>query len=330
MDSYHTPLSNGEQMYGVEIHANITQMLLEDNIKRNIPTWAGLLWLVIVIVLAVLLKIPHMGVMLIAFAALGTADIFLARWLFSLGFICPLLYPLLTLAAFYVAHAMYSYTVAIIERRRVRSAFMKYVDPKLVESGEADSDEVGVLKDVAVLFVDIRGFTSISEALSDSPDIVVSILNEYLELTSTAIFNNGGSVDKLIGDATMGIFNGFVPLDDYVYNAVKAARDIVSGAAELNSSIKSKYGVDVSFGVGVNCGRAVVGNIDPSFRKDYTAIGDTVNVAARLESNAKRSQILISRDVYELIKDKFNADSIGEIPLKGKTEKVEIFSVETV
>ena len=199
-----------------------------------------------------------------------------------------------------------------------------------METGEANSDEVGVLKDIAVLFVDIRGFTPMTEALKGYPGLIVKILNEYLELTSSAVFNNGGSVDKFIGDATMALFNGFVPLDDYVYKAVKAAWDIVQGATEVNASIKEKYGVDVGFGVGVNCGDAIVGNLGPSFRKDYTAIGDTVNTAARLESNAKRSEVLISKNVYELVKDRVKAVSVGEIPLKGKSEKLEVFSVTEV
>ena len=196
-----------------------------------------------------------------------------------------------------------------------------------MKSGEANSDEVGVKKDIAVLFVDIRGFTKISEALDDNPEQIIQILNEYLKLTSTSVFNNGGSVDKFIGDATMALFNGFVPLDDYVYKAVKAALDIVKDACALNAQLKDKYGVDIGFGMGVNCGKAVVGNLGPSFRKDYTAIGNTVNTAARLESNAKRSQVLISRDVYDIVKDRITCESVGEIPLKGKNIKFEVFSV---
>jgi len=145
---------------------------------------------------------------------------------------------------------------------------------------------VGSKKHIAVMFVDVRGFTPMTEGFRDTPELIVETLNEYLELTAGAVFGNGGSVDKFIGDATMALFNGFVPLDDYIYKAVKAADDMVQGAAELNASIKERYGIDIGFGVGIHCGEALVGNLGPSFRKDYTAIGDTVNTAARLESNA--------------------------------------------
>ena len=128
----------------------------------------------------------------------------------------------------------------------------------------------------------------------------------------------------------MALFNGFVNLDDYVYKAVKAAWDMVEGAAAVNEAIKTKYGIDIGFGVGIHCGSAIVGNLGPSFRKDYTAIGDTVNTAARLESNAERSQVLISREVYDLLGDRIEAESIGEIPLKGKSVPLEVFALTGV
>ena len=217
---------------------------------------------------------------------------------------------------------------------RLRNVFNKYVDPKLVdiliESDEAEMDEVGKKKHIAVLFVDVRGFTPMSEAMRDTPETIVHTLNEYLELTSTAIFDNGGSVDKFVGDSTMALFNGFVPLEDYIYKAVKSAWDIVKGATKLNESIKEKYNVDIGFGVGVHCGEAIVGNLGPSFRKDYTAIGDMVNTAARIESNAGHEQVFVSRDVYEAVKDRVTAESIGAIPLKGKSIPLEVFSVTNV
>ncbi|MCL2227516.1 MAG: adenylate/guanylate cyclase domain-containing protein [Oscillospiraceae bacterium] len=123
----------------------------------------------------------------------------------------------------------------------------------------------------------------------------------------------------------MVLFNGFVPLEDYIYKAVKAAWDMVSGAAAVNESIRVHYGIDLAFGIGVHCGEAIVGNLGPSFRKDYTAIGDAVNTAARLESNAKESQVLISRDVFDALRGRIEAESVGEIPLKGKSVPLEVF-----
>ena len=335
MDAYYTPASYEDQMNGVEIHANTVQMLLEDNFKTYAPKGVNFLILAFIIISGfVLAYFLGIKVLLGAFLALAAAYVFLASRMFTGGQILTLAYPLMAFVVIYLYQLVYSYTVEALEKQKVKSAFKKYVDPKLVdklmESGEAQSDAVGMERDIAVLFVDVRGFTPMTEALKDQPELIVKILNEYLELTSKAVFDNGGSVDKFIGDATMALFNGFVPLDDYVYRAVKAAWDIVQGASEVNASIKEKYDVDVGFGVGVNCGNAIVGNLGPSFRKDYTAIGDTVNTAARLESNAKRAEVLISQYVYDRIKERIEAKSVGEIPLKGKSIKLEVFSVTNI
>jgi adenylate cyclase len=167
-----------------------------------------------------------------------------------------------------------------------------------------------------------------SEGLS--PEEVVEILNEYLSLTTKAIFKNKGTLDKFIGDATMAIFNAPFDLDDYVFRAVMTAMDIAKGSDELENRLMERFGRSISFGIGVNCGEAVVGNIGCEHRMDFTAIGDTVNTAARLESNAARGQILISREVYERVKDRIEAEEIGVIPLKGKSQEVFVYQLNKI
>jgi adenylate cyclase len=163
-----------------------------------------------------------------------------------------------------------------------------------------------------------------------SPEQVVEILNDYLDLTSTSIFKFGGTLDKFIGDATMAIFNAPLDLDDYVFKAVCTALEMRKGADRLKETMTEKFGTAVSFGIGVNCGPAVVGNIGATFRMEYTAIGDTVNTAARLESNAKPGQILISEAVYERVKHKVMVTPIGEIPLKGKSKGVFVYQLDSL
>ena len=210
------------------------------------------------------------------------------------------------------------------------SAFRKYVAPQVVDdimkTGEYKIELGGETRDIAVLFVDIRGFTPLSESLK--PEQVVEILNEYLNLTTKSIFKNSGTLDKFIGDATMAVFNAPFALEDYEMQALRTAKDIVSGAKALEESCMERFGKKVAFGVGVNCGEAVVGNIGCDFRMDYTAIGDTVNTAARLESNAKAGQVLISEYIYERVKDKgVKVAPIGEIPLKGKSKGVFVYQL---
>jgi len=335
MDHHAVPLyfEGATDMYGVDIHANVVQQLLDGAYKQRAPVWAAALAVAALIIFGMLLgELIDIRIALCIFIAAGAGYFFLAQYVYRhQGYVMQVLTPLAALGIVFLYCLIYGYILQALEKNRMRSTFKKYVDPKLVDtliaSGEADSDAVGSKKHIAVMFVDVRGFTPMTEGFRDTPELIVETLNEYLELTAGAVFGNGGSVDKFIGDATMALFNGFVPLDDYIYKAVKAADDMVQGAAELNASIKERYGIDIGFGVGIHCGEALVGNLGPSFRKDYTAIGDTVNTAARLESNAKSSQVLISRDVYDMLEGRVIAESIGEIPLKGKTVPLEVMSL---
>ncbi|MCL2616606.1 MAG: adenylate/guanylate cyclase domain-containing protein [Defluviitaleaceae bacterium] len=333
MDHYPVPIDHSVAMYGVEIHANILQQVLEGNFAHRAPDWVRITMMITLLAVGMLLgELLDIRVLLAVFLAMAAVCYLGAQWMFEhQGYVLPILIPVLTLGLVFIYQMTYGYVLHSVEKSKMRSMFKKYVDPKLVdnliESGEADSDAVGRKKHIAVMFVDVRGFTPMTESLRDTPEVIVETLNEYLELTSSAVFNNGGSVDKFIGDATMALFNGFVPQDDYVFKAVKAAWEMIEGATSVNASLKERLGVDVGFGVGVHCGEAIVGNLGPSFRKDYTAIGDAVNTAARLESNAKRSQVLISSDVYEILKGRIECESIGEIPLKGKSVPMEVFAL---
>ena len=336
MDHFHVPILPGTHMYGVEIHANAIQAILDGAYKLRVPPWVkSLIFIAFIVFTMALGEFTDIRVTLGVFAAAGIGYFFAALFFYnSHYYVLPILTPLIIIGVVFIYQTIYGYVLDAIEKGKLRSTFKKYVDPKLVdaliESKEADSDGVGQKKNIAVIFVDVRGFTPMTEGLRETPELIVETLNEYLDLTASSVFNNGGSVDKFIGDATMALFNGFVPLDDYVYKAVKAAWDMVQGASEVNERIKEKFGIDIGFGVGVHCGEAIVGNLGPPFRKDYTAIGDTVNTAARLESNARRSQVLISKDVYLMLEGRITASSIGEIPLKGKSIPLEVYALTGV
>lgn len=331
-DQYPVPNSS-DMMYGVEIHANIVQGLLDG----KCPVTAGRLaaaaisgaiaavMYVIFRFVKIKFSTPLMFAVLIGYVAAGIA-------LNGAGIILPLIYTLVSVAVAYLVNLGRHYGEATLEKRKITNAFKKYVAPQVVEeiakTGSYHIKLGGENRNIAVLFVDIRGFTPMSESLE--PEQVVDILNSYLNLTTNAIFDNGGTLDKFIGDATMAVFNAPFDLDDYVFRAAKTALDIVAGANAIESKFLEKYGKSVGFGVGVNCGNAVVGNIGCDFRMDYTAIGDTVNTAARLEANAKRGQVLISQAVYDVIGERITAAPIGEIPLKGKSNGVFVYSLTGV
>ena len=331
-DSYNVAVQKGQQMYGVEIHANIIEALLEG--KTYVPVsllgYSAVVTLLAVAFLLISGKIRPIALTALLAAMIGL-NMLAGKLLYSHGISVSMTELPVVMILIYLYQVTAGYLTEVLKRRKVMNAFKKYEAPQVVEEISKKGDFQMVLggenRHIAVLFVDIRGFTPMSESLQ--PEQVVEILNEYLTLTTTAIFKNGGTLDKFIGDATMAVFNAPFDLDDYIYRAVCTALDIAAGSDELEKKLMARFGKSVSFGIGVNCGPAVVGNIGCDFRMDYTAIGDTVNTAARLESNAKRGQILISSEVYEAVKDRIEATEIGVIPLKGKKDGALVYEVHS-
>lgn len=325
-DYFHVAVDHDELMYGVEIHANIVESLQDGKIVKDVPTATAAVLAAVVLAGYVVLAQRQKKLLTILAEGLSVMILWLAAGIVIKGFgwLLPLSVVELGLLLLMVYFVITKYVLEKLEKKRVLKAFERYVAPEIVkELGKDESFESrlgGERRDIAVLFVDIRGFTTMSEKLP--PEQVVEILNEYLNLTSQSIFNNQGTLDKFIGDATMAVFNAPVDLDDYVYKAVCAALDMRKGAEMLEKKLTEQFGSSVQFGIGVNCGPAIVGNIGSEKRMDYTAIGDTVNTAARLESNAKRGEILISETVYERLKERIEAEPVGELSLKGKEQKI--------
>ncbi|MCI5619978.1 MAG: CHASE2 domain-containing protein [Lachnospiraceae bacterium] len=332
-DSFYPAITHNSSMYGVEIHANIIQAFMEGETKLPVNKW--LYAILTGLLCGAFFLLTDKGKILWSTAALVVllaGNVVLVKVLYGLGYIAPVILLPLALVLIYFVQLIRGYLSEYMRRKRVVDAFKQYVAPQVVDKISKDKGFELVLggenRHVAVLFVDIRGFTTMSESME--PEQVVEILNEYLSLTTKSIFDNEGTLDKFVGDATMAVFNAPFPLEDYIFKAVCAAWDMKQGAAVIEEKCLQRYGKSVAFGIGVNCGNAVVGNIGCDFRMDYTAIGDTVNTAARLESNAKRGQILISADVYEVVKDRVEVTPIGEIPLKGKSQNVFVYQLDGV
>ena len=333
MDSYYTAIEHDVAMYGVEVHANILQALLEENEKSEVGMAAALL------ITAAMIAIVLLGwrTKNVVVAALVTAAVvggywFAAEKAYESGYVLPILYPIFSAAAVFVCQVAVQYVTERRAKKHIQNVFGRYVSDSvvsnIVKGGEEALKLGGQKRDIAVLFVDVRGFTPLSEGLD--PEEVVEILNQYLERTTKAVFDHGGTVDKFIGDATMALFNAPLDLDDYVLNAVRTGLDMAAASNELAAEIEARTGRKVGLGVGINCGEAVVGNIGTSKRMEYTAIGNTVNIAARLEGKAKAGEVVISPYVYERIRDRIEVTSLGLQTLKGISEPVELYRVERV
>lgn len=331
MDHVITSIDHTEVMYGVEYQANVVDALLRGNFRQEVSDLPQLAALFIVTFLLTLLSYKQK--IRISTALWGVAVggyVAAAKLCYENGYLLHALWIPLFATIIYVALMAYNYLKAAKERRQITNTFKHYVAPEVVNELLKNKDALGLggkLTDIACLFVDIRGFTPMSELLT--PPQVVEILNRYLDLTSRCIMLNGGTLDKFVGDATMAIFNAPLPQEDYIYKAVKTALDMVEGSRVLSEELEQQFGRTVQFGIGVHCGQAVVGNIGAAIRMDYTAIGDTVNTAARLESNAPGGQILISRAVADALEGRIKVTSLGDsIKLKGKSAGFEILRVD--
>lgn len=333
MDSHRTAIDHTTSMYGVEIHANMIDAMLIGDFKHEISKFSMTLLIIVMSYLACFvcrsekLRYP---IMVAAFGGIGYPV--LAYVLGKVGIILNIIYiPIICLVIAIIGICI-RYIKTLTQKLLVEKTFKRYVAPevvdKIMKTGMDNIELGGASVDIACLFVDIRGFTTMSEMLP--PEKVVEILNQYLSLTSECIFKHHGTLDKFIGDATMAIFNAPLPQEDYIYEAVMTAWDMVQGAEKLGQELKKQYGRSISFGIGVHCGKAVVGNIGTDRRMDYTAIGDTVNTAARLESNAPAGTVLISSAVYEAVQGRIKAVSLGNLPLKGKSADIEVFKVESI
>jgi PAS domain S-box-containing protein len=205
------------------------------------------------------------------------------------------------------------------ERERLRELFRRYLAPPVVERLLNSPEAVklgGSRQDVCILFADVRGFTGFSE--QNTPEEVVTLLNHYLALATQEIFNEFGTLDKFIGDGVMAIFGAPVPVADREMAAVRAALSMRDNLDRL----RSDTGVRVGFGVGLNAGSAIVGNIGTSQLMNYTAIGDVVNVAARLQAEARSGEILVSEAVLERVSAHVQYEELGQVYVKGRAVPV--------
>ena len=215
----------------------------------------------------------------------------------------------------------------IAQQSLQRSALERFLSPEVAEMVVANPDIRlgGVNQEVTVLFADIRDFTPMSENLE--PSRVVEILNEYFTRVTDVIFDNGGTLDKYIGDAVMAVFGAPISKGKDAANAVNSAIQIQRLLIELNRDAAARKWPELRVGIGINTGNAVAGNIGSPRRLDYTVVGDTVNTAQRLMANATGGQILIAESTASKLGRSFDLERLPEMKVKGRSEAVPVFSV---
>jgi len=214
------------------------------------------------------------------------------------------------------------------EKEMIKHAFARYVAREVVDELLRDPERLvltGERREVTVLFCDLRGFTRLAENLK--PEEVVHLLNDFYELMIEATFRHEGTLDKFLGDAVMAVFGAPVHQEDHSIRAIRTALAMQAGIKELSARRLRDGKQPLAAGIGVSTGEAVAGTVGTEERMEYTVIGDSVNLAARLESAAKPAQILISPRTYESANGLVTVRSLGTVRVKGKDDAVEAYEV---
>jgi adenylate cyclase len=319
---------------GVEVQATIMDNLLQSNFIR-IPPFGLVIMLMIMVGLAVLLglTLPRFSAAWAFIFTLLVMEGYVAinYYLFSRqGLQLELFYPLGLVVLVYLGVTMQRFLAEERERERIRKTFESYVAPTVVQEMLKHPEQLrlgGERRDITVLFTDIRGFTTMSENLD--PEALVKLLHDFLNPMSNIIIKLGGTIDKYMGDAIMALFGAPLVQTDHPRLACRAALEMVASLEALNRDWADQDRPPLRVGVGVNSGPVAVGNMGSDRLFDYTAIGDNVNLASRLEGLNKYygTNILISETTAQGLKNGFILRDMDLVQVKGKAQAARIYEL---
>ena len=218
-------------------------------------------------------------------------------------------------------------------KKQIKKQFEHYLDPRMVKKLQKDPSLLklgGETRYMTFMFCDIRGFTPISEQYKDNPAELTKLINRFLTRMTNVIIANGGTVDKFMGDCIMAFWNAPLKIENHQMLAVLTASQMQSELAMLNEQLKAENLPNIKVGIGINSGEALVGNMGSDQRFDYSVIGDPVNLAARLESASKTlgHTLIVGENTKKVIDDKFSFKFVDSITVKGKTEPVNVYTLE--
>ena len=319
---------------GVEIHATVIDNILHQYFLIH-SGWTKFLDVCLIILVGLIMGFAIPRVKAVAGIALSSALIGAFIVANTALFVrynvwMNLVYPALTMMTIYLGITVYRYVTEEREKKKVRGAFQYYLTASVVNEILKDPSKLklgGDKKNLSVMFSDIRGFTSISEKLT--PEELVQLLNEYLTAMTDIVFKYDGLLDKYIGDAIMAVFGAPLDQPDHASRACRTAIEMMSELQRLRQKWAAEGRPDVNIGVGINTGDMVVGNMGSQMRFDYTVMGDSVNLASRLEGTNKEygTNIIISEFTHEQIKDEFFCRELDAVQVKGKKLPVRIFEL---
>ncbi|ANK86347.1 MULTISPECIES: adenylate/guanylate cyclase domain-containing protein [unclassified Rhizobium] len=342
VDAFATPYTvhTGKLVSGVEIQATIY-----DNIRRGLsiaearlPTVAACILISVLLAAATVwrwtgwLTVVNSAAALLAFAAVSAACIRLAH-----VFVSPL-GPTVAYISVVFGQAAFDFAEERRNKRQITRAFAQYISPDLVKRLSSDPTQLklgGERRTLSVLFSDVRGFTTIAETLKDDPEQLTGLINRLLTPLSDVVMDHGGTIDKYMGDCIMAFWNA--PLDDpdHALHAVRASLAMQAAISRLNGQLEREAAAlgnkphVLKMGVGINTGECIVGNMGSTRRFDYSCLGDSVNLASRLEGASKNYGValLLGEETARLVADTYIIVELDRIIVKGRTVPSPIFTV---
>lgn len=302
------------------------------NISR--PDWADgaeILYTIIICLIALFFtRYTHgyfVPIAIAIFTYFGTRQLFLGyQYLFDA------IFPILTISLCYAHGYTVKFLSELKQKLQIKKQFGTYLSPALVEKLQKNPELLvlgGESRELSIMFTDVRGFTTISEHYGEDVQGLTKIMNRYMTAMTAKILENNGTLDKYIGDAQMAFWNA--PLDEsqHAKKAVKTALEMMESLDEFNKEIQAEGIPAFGMGLGINTGTVVVGNMGSAQRFDYTCLGDSVNLASRLEGQSKPYgvKIILGERTAELVKDEYAVVELDCIAVKGKTKGVKIFTL---
>ena len=326
-DTFWTP--TGQMMNGVEIHASAINTILSAEFLRPLSSAATIVLIMILALICslVVLRFRVLWATIMAFI-LCAAYLLGAFSLFDNGIMFNMLYPPLAILGAFVGVNLFNIASERAEKRAITETFGRYISTPVVSKiltalQKGDLKLGGQQQKATVAFADIRGFTALSENMQ--PDELVNVLNKYLSIVIKAVLKHNGMVNKFGGDSIMAVWNAPTPCKEHALLATKAAIDAQLQIKELQCSDTSLPKID--FGIGINTGTVVAGNMGSEARLEYSVVGDTVNIAARLTDLAEGGKVWIGPNTYKKIETYVEVQPLEPLLLKGKNEPVQAYEV---
>lgn len=332
----------GNQMYGVEIYANIVQSILDRNFITRQPHWMTVcivfgLSLSTFVLMAGLkaIKTRYSALIEMLGAVIMISELFIIyevsiRVFVKQNYLSDMMSPMMAVVFSYVASTIYNYVTERKQKFLIKGMFSQYVNPNVVDELVSHPEKLrlgGERKELTVFFSDIEEFTRISEQIL--PENLVSILNEYLSAMTAIIFSHSGTLDKYEGDAIVAFWGAPIPQPDHAVRACRTAVEMQDALRLMRVNWKNEGKPGFNVRIGINTGQVIVGNMGGIGRFDYTAIGDPVNLGSRLEGVNKqyRTNTIISEHTYRAVAGQVIARELDMLVVAGKTEPIRVYEL---